>query len=262
MDCGAWFAKYLLCLFNFVFFLAGTVVLTVGVWVAIDKDSFIALTKMVAVDQLHQFTQPTVIEEVSYILITAGACVFFVSFLGYCGALRESQCLLTAYGVLLVVILILEIVAGGLAAHFRGKAQEETRTFLKSTISKYYSAEKTDAVTLMWNHMMAQMSCCGVDSYKDFPESPKWITGNKTIPDACCVLDGEVSLFKVKDPQCPYNPTDDNSYYKKGCYEALLNWIMSHMDIVIGVGIGLGLIQLLGIFLAFCLCKSIDNYVK
>lgn len=79
--------------------------------------------------------------------------------------------------------------------------------------------------------MMAQMSCCGVDNYKDFPESPKWIIGNKTIPDACCVLDGEVSLFKVKDPQCPYNPTEENSYYQKVNY--LSNQLSPFEDFVL-----------------------------
>ncbi|GLV41287.1 Tetraspanin 66E [Carabus blaptoides fortunei] len=262
VDCGALFAKYLLCLFNFVFFLTGTAVLSIGIWLAVDKNSFIALTKMVAVEQLQQFSQPAVIEQASYILIAAGAFMFVVSFLGYCGALKESQCLLTAYGVCLVVILIMEIVAGGLAAAYRGKAQEETRTFLKSTISKYYAANKTDAVTLMWNHLMSQMSCCGVDDYTDFKASPKWVTGNKTVPDACCMLTGDVSLFNVRDKDCPYSPNDTNSYYKKGCYDVFMEWILSHTDIVIGIGIGLGLIQLLGIFLAFCLCKSIDGYVK
>lgn len=47
-------------------------------------------------DVLFQhFTQPAVIEQASYVLIAVGAFMFIVSFLGYCGALRESQCLLT-----------------------------------------------------------------------------------------------------------------------------------------------------------------------
>lgn len=48
----------------------------------------------------------------------------------------------------------------------------------------------------------------------------------------------------------------------QGCYAAVMEWITSHTDVVIGIAIGVGLIQLLGIFLAFCLCKSIDGYIK
>lgn len=44
-DCGATCAKYLLCLFNFVFFVVGSAVLCVGIWLAVDKKSFINLAK-------------------------------------------------------------------------------------------------------------------------------------------------------------------------------------------------------------------------
>ncbi|CAG2058375.1 unnamed protein product [Timema podura] len=253
--------------------------------------------------QFEKFTTPTVIEQVSYILIAAGAFVFVVSFLGYCGAIRESRCLLTTYGVLLLIILVMEITAGGLAAAYKKEAETESRTMLKNSIKKYYATQdKADAVTLMWNYFMAQMKCCGVDNYLDFKESPKWGT-NKTVPEACCVLVGDLNKFTPKDPQCPNNPSESNSYYMKmvaqsqsltltldyttgdwglnlaqytegsgthgggiamkgGCYETFYNWLMEHINTAIGVGIGLGLLQLLGIFFAFCLCKSIDGYIK
>ncbi|XP_025830410.1 CD82 antigen [Agrilus planipennis] len=245
-DCGACIAKYVLCFFNFVIFFA--------------LNLFIYLFFL-----FQQFTQPTVIEQASYILIAAGAFMFIVSFLGYCGALRESRCLLTTYGICLVIILILEVTAGGLAAAYKGKADLETRNFLKSTISKYYAVpEKADAVTLMWNHLQAQLSCCGVDDYRDFDSSPKWVAekGRKQVPESCCVLEGDKTLFKPTSPYCTTSPSESNSYYQKGCYEALQNWMKSHLNIVIGVGIGLGLLQLLGIFFAFCLCRSIDGYIK
>lgn len=260
-DCGACIAKYLLCCFNFIIFIAGSVILGVGIWLAVDKSSFIALTKVVPSEHLEQFTQPKVIDQASYILIVAGAFMFIVSFLGYCGAIRESQHLLTAYGICLVLILILEITAGGLAAAYKGTAEEETRTFLKSSIKKYYTTgNQTDAFSLLWNHIQAQLSCCGVDDYKDFEDAINW-DKNKVIPESCCVL-SDASTFKPKFPICTTRPDELNSYRFKGCLKAALEWIMSHMNIVIGVGIGLGVVQLLGIFLAFCLCKSIDGYIK
>ncbi|XP_071055358.1 CD82 antigen isoform X2 [Onthophagus taurus] len=263
-DCGSCLAKYILCLFNFAFFIAGSVVLSVGVWLAVDKSSFIGLLKAVPNEHLPQFTQPAVIEQASYILIVAGAFMFLVSFLGYCGALRESRCLLTTYGICLLLILILEITAGGLAAAYRGKAEIETRNFLKTTIKKYsiekYTAasEESNAITLMWNHFQAQLKCCGVDNYKDFNTT----NSDKKIPISCCVLEGDKSLFKPMDPSCTSNPTESNSYFLKGCYDVLLDWILAHINVVIGVGIGLGVAQLLCIFFAFCLTKSLNSYGK
>lgn len=259
-DCGVWFAKYVLCIFNFIFFILGTIVLGAGIWLAADKASLIALLKMVESEHLQQFTQPAVIEQMAYVLIVCGAVMFLLSFLGYCGAIRESQCLLTTYGVFMIIILIAEVTVGGLAAGYKDRAKSETKTFLQSTITKYYSsAEHTDAVTLMWNHLMAQMSCCGVNDFNDFETSPAWHTnkGNRTIPEACCKL-ADKTTFRPEDPNCPI--TRNNSFQDMGCYEAVIDWILSNKNIVIGVGIGVGIIQLLAIFLAFCLCKAIDKY--
>lgn len=265
-DCGTSVAKYLLCLFNFVFFVAGAVVLGVGIWIASDRHSFIAFTRLIENEeiraQFQQFTQPTVIEQAAYILIAAGAFMFIVSFLGYCGALRESRCLLTCYGVFLIIILLMEITAGSLAAAYKNEAERETRGFLKSSINKYYAAKEKDAVTVMWDYIMASMKCCGVDSYEDFRESKKWTEGNKTVPEACCVLEGNIAKFEPKFKNCPHKPSDTNSYWQKGCYTAFVELIVENINIVIGIGIGLGLVQLLGIIFAFCLCKSINGYIK
>lgn len=99
------------------------------------------------------------------------------------------------------------------------QAKHETKTFLETTISSYYSTtERSDAVTLMWNHLMAHMSCCGVNDYKDFELSDNWTTykHNRTIPEACCVLsESDVNGFIPRDSSCPYGPTDANSYWKK-----------------------------------------------
>uniref|UniRef100_A0A1I8MSF8 Tetraspanin n=1 Tax=Musca domestica TaxID=7370 RepID=A0A1I8MSF8_MUSDO len=118
-DCGVWFGKYVLCIFNFVFFILGTIVLGTGIWLAVDKSSLIALFKMVESEHINEFTQPQVIEQMAYVLIAIGGFMFLMSFLGYCGAIRESRCLLTTYGVFMILLLIAEIVAGGLAAFYK-----------------------------------------------------------------------------------------------------------------------------------------------
>ncbi|KXJ79658.1 hypothetical protein RP20_CCG028628 [Aedes albopictus] len=225
-DCESCIAKTLLSVFNFVFFVLGSIVLGVGIWLVADKSSFIALLKMVESDQLEHFTQPAVIEQLAYFLIAIGAIMFFLSFLGYCGAIRESQCLLTTYGLFLIVILILEVTACGLAAAYKESAKTETKNYLQTTISKYYSSNdrnQSDAVTLMWNYLMSEMHCCGVDDYRDFNLSDKWneSKGSRVIPEACCM---QTTLFDLLDKNCPYSPSDSNSYYKKVRCDEVINF--------------------------------------
>ena len=42
-------------------------------------------------------------------LIACGAFIFVLSFLGYCGAIKESRVLLTAYGLFIIIIVLLQV---------------------------------------------------------------------------------------------------------------------------------------------------------
>ncbi|KAJ8921817.1 hypothetical protein NQ315_008449 [Exocentrus adspersus] len=240
--------------------LAGSTVLAVGIWLAVDKNSFIGLSKIVPSEQLQEFTKPGVIEQVSYILIAIGALMFLVSFLGYCGALRESQCMLTTYGILLLIILVLEITVGCLAVIYKAKAEEETKNILKTTLAKYAPDENANAITVAWDSLQISLQCCGVDNYMDYQRNDAWARGEKIVPESCCVMD-ETNTIPLA-PTCTTSPNDVNSYYMKGCYKAVINWVMTHLNIVIGVAIGFGVVEILGIFLSFCLAKSINGYRK
>ncbi|XP_006028827.1 CD9 antigen isoform X2 [Alligator sinensis] len=77
--------KYLLFVFNFIFWLAGTAVLAIGLWLRFD-----AQTKSIFELESNNTTFYTGV----YILIGAGALMMLVGFLGCCGALQESQCML------------------------------------------------------------------------------------------------------------------------------------------------------------------------
>ncbi|XP_052122293.1 tetraspanin-18 [Frankliniella occidentalis] len=259
-DCGSCLAKYVLCLFNFVLFLLGGVVLGVGAWYAADSASIVKLVHTIENTQGQKLPDLTAS---AYILIAAGAFVFIISFLGYCGAVRESRCLLSTYGVLLVLILIMEVAAGVIAAAYKDQATTETKGLLKATIVKNYTINDNDTVTFVWNHLMAQLRCCGVDGYRDFAEAEQWKGyTQKVVPEACCMLQDPVSDIKPVSSSCVYNPSEANSYMMKGCYQALGDWLNQHINVVIGVGVGLGLVQLFAIFLAFCLVKSINGYFK
>ena len=64
---------------------------------------------------------------------------------------------------------ILQITLILLSTIYKSQAEHHSKGFLKSTLSKYYTkGDNKDAVSLSWDMIMAQMSCCGVDGYEDF----------------------------------------------------------------------------------------------
>ncbi|KAG5679470.1 hypothetical protein PVAND_009035 [Polypedilum vanderplanki] len=254
-DVGSCCAKYILCIFNFIFFILGSLVLGLGLWLLFDKNSLLSLMKSVNSEHIERFTEPKLIDQTVYLLITIGVLMFVLGFLGYCGAMRESQCLLSLYGVFLIILLVLEIVVFVFAIAYQDVARDETESFLRSTIKEYKSSGKEeDAVSLMWNQLMAQFQCCGVNSYSDFETSSFWVNnkGSRTIPEACCQL-SDKTLIKPLDLNCPYSPSDINSYYMRGCQPALVEFFRNNSNTIIGVMSGVILIQLFAAFLAFCI---------
>lgn len=126
------------------------------------------------------------------------------------------------YATFMILIVIVQLTLGGLAAIYKNDAKIETGNFLRSTISKYYNdagTVKPDAVNLVWNQLMTDMRCCGVDSYKDFAAAEKWQAtkgaSDIVMPRECCQrlpasANGTVALV---DEECPIRPTSENSYH-------------------------------------------------
>ncbi|BES91864.1 Tetraspanin family [Nesidiocoris tenuis] len=264
MNCGTCFAKYLLCLFNFVLFLAGGLALALGVWLYFDPDSLMAIMNTIhenIVAQLSPFSHPYMMTYIGYCLMATGCFIFIMSLLGYCGALRESKCLLGFYGFLVILILVLEITAVCMAFIYKDRADGVVKDFLKSSIKDYYITKDSNhpeiakGPTAVWDEVMIKLSCCGVNNHTDFSMSMNVTNSGFKVPPACCRMNGTSSLL---DPNCPRNPQLENSYYLTGCYPTLMNLISDHMNIIIYCVIGVILVELLTAFVAICLCKTLE----
>ncbi|KAF2368507.1 Tetraspanin/Peripherin [Trinorchestia longiramus] len=190
LSCGAIFVKYILCLFNFTFFAVGGIILALSVWLAVDNTSFLLITRLSDNPTLQVYNTPSVLEQGAYVLIVASALIFLLGFLGCCGAAMESKSLLTTYGLLIIVMFVLQVTGGVLAAVYKTQAEDELEELLKYSLQKYYSTpQRANAVTLAWDAVMEELECCGVNNYTDFEKAALWQT-NKTdqqvVPIACC----------------------------------------------------------------------------
>ncbi|XP_045136188.1 tetraspanin-18-like isoform X2 [Portunus trituberculatus] len=266
LDCGTMFAKYLLCFFNFVFFAAGGAVLALSIWLAVDNTSFLLLTRVSDNESLQEFNHPSVMEHGAYVLIVAGGLVFLIGFLGCCGAAMESRTLLTLYGLMIIVIFVLEVTAGALAAVYKTEAKQELQNFLKHTLKKYYSTpDQANSVTVAWNAVMSELQCCGVNNYTDFEQATLWQankSSNALVPEACCKLEGDPRNFVPKDASCPSRPSEENSYYLTGCLSRLHENTFYYLTPMLSVAICLGTLQLILITLSFYMCRAISKALK
>ncbi|XP_037080603.1 tetraspanin-1-like [Pollicipes pollicipes] len=263
MCAGMMCIKYVLCIFNFVFFSAGAAVLTVGIWLSVDKTSFTMLTRLSQDESLALFNDASVIEQGAYILIAAGALIFIIGFLGCCGSIKESRLMLGLYGGLMLIVFLLYIAAAILATIYKQEAEKGLKSFLQFTISEWYSTkDKPNTITVSWNVAMAQLSCCGANNYTDFRKAERWTSSkpaDQVLPAACCqLIVSSDNMYQPRDPKCLTDPSADNSFYLVGCYHAIKRHVVKNVDIVIGICVALGALQLIVIILSFCLCKMID----
>jgi len=280
-DCGANCARWLLCLANFIFIIISGGVLIVGTWLATDKASFINLTlnnltlskygpdsfdEKDAEMILKEFVEPAVIEQAAYILIALGASIFILSFLGYCGAIKESRALLTTYGIFLILIFILQVTLILLCTIYKSHADKHSMGFLKSTVTKYYTiGDNKNALSLSWDMVMAHLGCCGVEGYEDFRTAKLFVQRSsaeglgRQVPESCCVLTGAPAYLQPEDPSCIISPTENNSYISSGCYNKFSTMVNTNIDMVIGLVVIVAATQLLAIIFSFCLCRAVGH---
>ncbi|NXY20189.1 CD9 protein, partial [Atrichornis clamosus] len=141
--------KYLLFGFNFIFWLAGTAVLAVGLWLHFDSQ-----TKSVFELESNNTTFYTGV----YILIGAGALMMLVGFLGCCGASQESQCMLGLFFFFLFVIFALEVAAGIWGFSNKEKIIDEIKEFYLETYRKRTQPGARETLTAF----QLALNCCGL----------------------------------------------------------------------------------------------------
>nr|XP_031300130.1 CD9 antigen isoform X2 [Camelus dromedarius] len=143
--------KYLLFGFNFVFWLAGIAVLAVGLWLRFDSQ-----TKSIFEQENNNSSFYTGV----YILIGAGALMMLVGFLGCCGAVQESQCMLGLFFGFLLVIFAVEIAAAVWGYSHKDEVIKELQEFYKDTYNKLKNKDEPQRETLKAIHYA--LNCCGV----------------------------------------------------------------------------------------------------
>lgn len=152
--------KYLLFFFNFIFWLAGGVILGVALWLRHDPKTSNLLE--LEFDGSHA---PSTFYISVHILIAVGAVMMVVGFLGCYGAIQESQCLLGTFFACLVILFACEVAAGIWGFMHKDTVSKEMINYYDSvyekTIEVSGNKDKRRAASSVLKVFHETLSCCG-----------------------------------------------------------------------------------------------------
>lgn len=261
VGCGAKCAKALLIIFNLIFWLSGCALLGLGIWILLDGD------RAAMFDLISKNGDIALMKYLAYGLVAIGGFVLIVGFIGCCGALQESKCLLVTYFIFLFVVLGAELTIGILAVIYREQLLESLGEQLSNKLRHYYTAKDHEAFTQAIDYTQVKFNCCGIHNASEYVDST-WEKDSRggsttfTVPKTCCVLD-------KNDTNAYLNPTpldenlcyQDNPNYRhqKGCLHSVKDWVKYESEILIGVGLGIAGLEIFGMIFAICLCRNLGE---
>ncbi|XP_041729399.1 CD82 molecule b isoform X1 [Coregonus clupeaformis] len=243
--------KYFLFLFNLIFFIFGALIMGFGLWVLLDNQSFIAVLQ----------EESTTLKVASYILITVGSLSMVMGFLGCIGAIYEIRCMLGLYFTCLLLILIAQVTAGVLIYFQRDRLQQEMSTIVKGMLVNYTGQNRTTEHS--WDYIQRTMKCCGWMGPSNWLENV-WIGNSSDSLYSCSCRNETLPGTDVKETGLCEHLSADLPVYQTGCMHSVEGWLLENCGVILGICVGVAVVELLGMILSMCLCKSVvqEDYSK
>ncbi|XP_074428746.1 tetraspanin-8 [Larus michahellis] len=231
--------KYSMFIFNFLFWVCGSIILGVSVWIRVSKDA-----------QQELDIDSSLFAGVD-LLIAVGSIIMVLGFLGCCGAIKESRCMLLLFFIGLLLILILQVTGGILGAVYRSQIETSlNKTLLEDVKLLQNSSQEAKAFQEKFHKFQRKQQCCGLlngpaDWGKNFNNL---IGGNKVCEceeanpsaDLCTIFDGRY-------------------IYKTPCKEVITEYLKDHLLIIMGIAFGLAVIEILGLGFSMSLYCQIQR---
>ncbi|XP_004583088.1 tetraspanin-8 [Ochotona princeps] len=229
--------KYSMFIFNFLFWLCGILILAVAIWVRVSKDGQ---------EILNSGGSGTNSYVSADLLIAVGAIIMVLGFLGCCGAMKESRCMLLLFFIGLLLILLLQVAAGILGATFKSEYSRilnETLYENAKLLSETSDAAKTFQQAM--SEFQEEFKCCGLvkgaaDWGNNFQQNYKSCECSTTTSDSCTVYHG---LY----------------VYQETCISLVKDLFEKHIIVIIGIAFGLAVIEILGLVFSMVLYCQIGN---
>lgn len=262
--------KYFLFVFNLFFFVLGSLIFCFGIWILVDKTSFVSFVGLSFMP----------LQIWSKALAVSGILTMGLALLGCVGALKELRCLLGLYFGILLLLFVTQITLVILICTQWIRLERRMKDMVLETIRNYHANPEQTAAEESWDYVQFQLRCCGWNSPQDWDHVPS-LRSNESekyhrVPCSCynSSATNDSSIFdKISLPQFnrlgpvarPRHNTDicsvpTNSYtYREGCERNLKNWLNNNFISIVGICLGVGLLELSFMTLSIFLCRNLDQ---
>ncbi|KAF7268595.1 hypothetical protein GWI33_018285 [Rhynchophorus ferrugineus] len=220
MGCSEGLARLLVFIVNFAFFLVGVALLVIG---ALNYGNYSIIDDIIP-------SEYNAVKYVSISAIVVGSIIVFISFLGCCGALRSSTCMLTTYGAILFVIFLAQVGLGIYALlTIKDKADftNQVNKLLEKLMDDCKQNNKNDRCKVV-EDIQNTFQCCGFKSPNEWTSS---------------------------SPQCPSGVT-------QGCSTVLNEWLEKSTRLLGIVAIAVSAVEVIAAILALCLSNCIRSSTR
>ncbi|KAL3886866.1 hypothetical protein ACJMK2_026827 [Sinanodonta woodiana] len=218
----------------------------------------------------HSTDAWTLFNSTAIVFMTLGSICLVLGGIGCSAVLCPSRVAVLIYIVAVVVVMTGEISIALLL--YTTDTGDNLKSSLRADLVAHYAGDDSqDKQSKAWNYIFVQFDCCGVTNYLDLKAAINW-NGKKTVngteftmktPTACCKVTGVYPGYDPpSDVYCDITPTDDNSYYMKGCYEKVKKYLFDYSLIIIAGGGGMISIEIVSLVLAVVIFRSLRKKVR
>ncbi|CAH0400272.1 unnamed protein product [Chilo suppressalis] len=217
--CAEFIIKYVLFFANFVFSLAGLALIGVGIAVLVQISGIDAL--------------PSGLNAIPISVIVLGSIIFCIAFFGCCGAIRESQCLLTMYFICMAILAAGKIYLATVI--FNG-----LRT-LDSIVTGWVNGAFDQSGRPGFRILEVAFRCCG-------NTGPGAYAPDVLVPSSCC-----------PDPAADSDTCPVDDAFERGCTQAVSEYFETFGEAIGGVLITVIIIELVAMLFGMFLCWSVRS---
>ncbi|XP_036155403.1 tetraspanin-8 isoform X2 [Myotis myotis] len=228
--------KYSMFVFNFLFWLCGILILALAIWLRVSKFEQEFVTED---GGMHPYVAVN-------ILIAVGSIIMILGFLGCCGAMKESRCMLLVFFICLLLILLLQVAAGILGVTYRSEYERVLNETLHKNVELLRGTdEKAKSFQKNLINFQKEFKCCGlVDGASD------WGQNFQPNSESCECSD-------TSDSPCTLY--DGKYVYQQACITLIKDILKKNLLVIIGLAFGIAFIEILGLVFSMVLFCQIGN---